>query len=418
MNLHVAFFFQIEPAPIAQISFRRPKRGAEDSEEISSSVTKKKIPPLNKAEEEDFFCKLKDILPSSAILSMVYPTTNTSSTPLVRKLPIPLTNLMDKKYQKMTDAELATACTKLFPDCLKITDDEVQYLEESTKLQSQCLLWFKYRIGRITASKFAAVQKARSPPPMSLIKQIMGETSFDSSKVPALNWGITNEPNACKDYIEKANREHEGFSFQPAGLFINKIMPHLGASPDGLVSCRCCGDGLIEIKCPFKHRYKNPVIVTDKQFCLQPSSSGEMRLSQKHNYYTQIQGQLAICNKDYSDFICWTPHGMHVERIIRDSAYFDSVRPSLDKFFMNVLLPRLLRGNTTGHCENDSSAANTTDATHTTKKFCWCEEEEYGKMVACDNKSCTREWFHFECVGLSRKPRGNWYCSNKCKSEA
>ena len=35
------------------------------------------------------------------------------------------------------------------------------------------------------------------------------------------------------------------------------------------------------------------------------------------------------------------------------------------------------------------------------------------KMVACDNPDCTREWFHFDCVGLARKPRGKWYCSNQ-----
>ena len=23
-------------------------------------------------------------------------------------------------------------------------------------------------------------------------------------------------------------------------------------------------------------------------------------------------------------------------------------------------------------------------------------------MIACDNQACTREWFHFECVGLTR----------------
>ena len=30
-------------------------------------------------------------------------------------------------------------------------------------------------------------------------------------------------------------------------------------------------------------------------------------------------------------------------------------------------------------------------------------------MVACDNTSCSKQWFHFECVGLKRKPRGKWF---------
>ena len=44
--------------------------------------------------------------------------------------------------------------------------------------------------------------------------------------------------------------------------------------------------------------------------------------------------------------------------------------------------------------------------------------EESGKMVACDNESCKREWFHFDCVGLTRKPRGKWYCSNQCEQKS
>ena len=36
--------------------------------------------------------------------------------------------------------------------------------------------------------------------------------------------------------------------------------------------------------------------------------------------------------------------------------------------------------------------------------------KEYGKMIACDNLNCPIEWFHFGCVGLSSKPRGQWFC--------
>ena len=38
-------------------------------------------------------------------------------------------------------------------------------------------------------------------------------------------------------------------------------------------------------------------------------------------------------------------------------------------------------------------------------------------MVACDNLECSVEWFHFDCVGLTRAPRGHWYC-NQCRAFA
>uniref|UniRef100_A0A0R3SCP4 Inhibitor of growth protein n=1 Tax=Hymenolepis diminuta TaxID=6216 RepID=A0A0R3SCP4_HYMDI len=43
--------------------------------------------------------------------------------------------------------------------------------------------------------------------------------------------------------------------------------------------------------------------------------------------------------------------------------------------------------------------------------YCICGDVSYGEMVACDNKNCPIEWFHFGCVGLTSKPKGAWFCS-------
>ena len=43
---------------------------------------------------------------------------------------------------------------------------------------------------------------------------------------------------------------HDSVVFQKSGLVINPKYPYIGASPDGVVSCMCCGDGLLKIKCP------------------------------------------------------------------------------------------------------------------------------------------------------------------------
>ncbi|XP_015372222.1 PREDICTED: inhibitor of growth protein 3-like [Diuraphis noxia] len=46
-------------------------------------------------------------------------------------------------------------------------------------------------------------------------------------------------------------------------------------------------------------------------------------------------------------------------------------------------------------------------------RYCLCNQVAYGTMVACDNKKCPIEWFHYECVGITRSPHGKWYCP-KC----
>jgi hypothetical protein len=45
--------------------------------------------------------------------------------------------------------------------------------------------------------------------------------------------------------------------------------------------------------------------------------------------------------------------------------------------------------------------------------YCFCQQVSFGEMVACDNESCEKEWFHLPCVGLTSPPppTGKWYCS-------
>ena len=103
----------------------------------------------------------------------------------------------------MLSEEFKGACQNVFDHALKVMSQESIYLEESTRLPSQSPLWYEHRIGRITASKFKRVKQASIiNPPASLVKALMQESWFDSSKVPALHWGITNEGAAQKAYLE------------------------------------------------------------------------------------------------------------------------------------------------------------------------------------------------------------------------
>lgn len=42
--------------------------------------------------------------------------------------------------------------------------------------------------------------------------------------------------------------------------------------------------------------------------------------------------------------------------------------------------------------------------------YCFCNQVSFGDMIACDNTNCSREWFHYGCVGLASPPKGKWYC--------
>jgi len=45
-------------------------------------------------------------------------------------------------------------------------------------------------------------------------------------------------------------------------------------------------------------------------------------------------------------------------------------------------------------------------------RYCYCNQISFGEMIMCDNHKCEGEWFHLGCVGLTKPPKGKWYCQN------
>lgn len=52
-------------------------------------------------------------------------------------------------------------------------------------------------------------------------------------------------------YINKLQNDHINLSVINSGLIINPCFPFIGASPDDIIHCDCCGTGVLEIKCPY-----------------------------------------------------------------------------------------------------------------------------------------------------------------------
>lgn len=57
-----------------------------------------------------------------------------------------------------------------------------------------------------------------------------------------------------------------------------------------------------------------------------------------------------------------------------------------------------------------SMSAGSVDAAAEEEVFCVCRRVSSGDMVGCDDEDCEFEWFHFECVGLKKQPKGKWFC--------
>ncbi len=90
-----------------------------------------------------------------------------------------------------------------------------------------------------------------------------------------------------------------------SGLIINTSYPHMGASPDGLINCDCCGKGVIEIKCPYTCVDKSFQEATSQRSFFMELVEGEYSLKKDHAYFYQIQMQLKS-GSVYCDFVVVT----------------------------------------------------------------------------------------------------------------
>ncbi|KAF1943742.1 hypothetical protein EJ02DRAFT_453002 [Clathrospora elynae] len=68
----------------------------------------------------------------------------------------------------------------------------------------------------------------------------------------------------------------------------------------------------------------------------------------------------------------------------------------------------------------DQDAESIAEEAEATSQFCveGCGGDDAGPMIACDS-NCTRQWFHYPCVGLTdaTNPRGGWHCPS-CRPAA
>ncbi|KAM4537015.1 uncharacterized protein PAE49_021422 [Odontesthes bonariensis] len=302
-------------------------------------------------------------------------------------------------------------CEKAF-SALTITEEQAEHIERETRLQAKAKLWFSMREGRIIASMFKdSVRTNPASPAKSLIRQICyPETKKIATE--ATRWGCDNEEQARQCYVELQSKIHTDLKVEQSGLQINPAFPFLGASPDGLVSCACCGDGLLEIKCPFSGKDVGlQAAAENRGFCLQ-LSNGAYNLQRDHGYYYQVQAQLFVTGKQHCDFVVWcTKEGnqeLFIERIAADHQFFSSALAAATTFFKQGILPELLAKAFTSPQILPPPQPIASQAT-----WCYCKAtvQTIG-MITCHSEQCQIKLFHLKCLGLKNIPKRKWLCHN------
>lgn len=345
--------------------------------------------------------------------------------PAVRSCPgVDLRRLYDRSALTLTHQQLSERCRQIYAT-MRVNEKAQRSIEERTRKQSMSVKWYAYRTGRITASTLYDVCHTRiEAPSLSLVKKICypHEAKFSS---PPVKYGKENETKALHAYKMYANRSHQNAQFNEAGLLVSQQHVFLGATPDMLVECSCCGKGLVEVKCPWSVRdgKLSDLLLDSNSFVTE--NKGALELRTAHRYFYQVQTQMYVWQRQYCDFVIWNKDGISIQRIAADQAFLVPHLDAAENFFCRVLLLELVAHWFTAQKENtaatnalapaSASSGQGADDPNTSDVFCVCKGPEEGKMIACDGLNCPVTWFHFRCVGLNRAPKSKkWYC-DQCK---
>ena len=218
-------------------------------------------------------------------------------------------------------------------------------VERLTQDQRHSPTWFAVRRYRLTASIFGEIYSRKDDtPPDALVCRILEPKQFSS---PATRWGQDQEKNAVAAYKEyHQNSGHAELTVCPVGFYISMSHPFLGASPDGGVYDPTITRepyGYLEVKCPYTHRDKTPLQgCSDPKFCC-TEINGVITLKRSHHYYCQIQGQMAVGDRPWCDFVIYTLKGISVERIKFDKDFWSmKLLPKLVEFYDKCLAPEIV----------------------------------------------------------------------------
>ena len=233
----------------------------------------------------------------------------------------------------------------------------------------------------MTASNIRNVCKTNGDMPfVSLLKPICCRAKFRSV---ATDWGCEHEQVAKCHYTNLMENTHSNFLVVHAGLFLSSTYPYLGAFPDGLVSCACCGVGYLETKCPYCDREKSIDNIVQKNSCIENVNDNYI-LKENHQYFYQMQAQLLVTIYEYCDLFLWTKtDNIRIRIVPHDAVQMEIVEMS-KKFFLKAILQELM-GHYFTREESSTLVSNNSD-----NEDCWCycrTSHSEDNLIGCDNST-------------------------------
>ena len=210
--------------------------------------------------------------------------------------------------------------------------------------------WRRHKIGRITASSFATAHNfdcAEGPSEeRDMVNSIVLGTSASGSASP-LKYGTDNKENAKALYLKNphTHKKPKSVRLTECGLFLDKENPLIGASPNWLVTCDCCADGVLQVKCCYKHRDIAPREIprADSKYHLIYNKQKKLALDSRSYWHYQVVGLLGVTEMSYCDLVVYTDKGIAIVRVPGDADLYDAVEEESGYIYEEWILPDLTK---------------------------------------------------------------------------
>ncbi|KAJ1522463.1 hypothetical protein ONE63_001653 [Megalurothrips usitatus] len=387
-------FARVKDIDFTPSSVKRRRMLGEDQVDPDDPPTSLNIrSPVDENSVKSFLSKIHDVFDQAAILRIVPEFADDYAIPCV-ELPLALGDLFDLKYTNLSYDELVLEARDIFASGrIKITLEQTKLIERRTRKQSLSIVWKTLRAGLVTASvMYSLLHTDIEDPSITLIKRCC--YPFDKGYMSYwMKRGLQLEPTVKKLYTSHMKENHQDVKLFKCGFMRPLEAPWIGASPDCVIYCSCCGWGLGEVKCP---KFPN-----DRPEYIRP----------EHFYQMQTQLFCAGGSKfKYCDYIVYHPKQspkLLVKRVFPDSEIQEQIVEGSKERFLRILLPELMGRyfSSLKQMSNDSSLA---------RLICYCQKRERPPVVTCVGRNCTFKVFHAHCVGV-RYAKKNWKCP-QCKA--
>ena len=227
---------------------------------------------------------------------------------------------------------------------LSFSDEEITVVEKKTRLQSNCAEWYKFKKGRISASKCKRVASLRnSTSPSKALREVMGYA--DVPQTTAMREGLEKEDEIAQIFIlEMEKKGYQGVTVENCGFFVSKSHGFLGASPDRIIHLPTQPDpGILEMKYIQVKPGSTLKDVLLKQTICTKNDSGSLLLNKNHKYYYQLCHQMFSTKYKWGFFIAYGSNGeFFMEKVVFMEDFWAPILQKLTTFFEEVMLPEIV----------------------------------------------------------------------------